>query len=100
MQHYYEHGRNPIGLGHPARLLRWRYGPAGDSAPRLRQDVRQDIARLESRLDERINGLESHISDLRERMAHEIGELRERMAKLEGLLEGLREAISGRSAAS
>ena len=36
MQHYYEHGRNPIGLGHPARLLRWRYGPAGDSAPRLR----------------------------------------------------------------
>ena len=36
MQHYYEHGRNPIGRGHPARLLRWRYGPAGDSAPRLR----------------------------------------------------------------
>ena len=29
---------------------------------------------------------------LRERMAHEISELRERMAKLEGLLEGLREA--------
>ena len=66
----------------------------------LRQDVQQDIARLESRLDERINGLESQISDLRERMAHEIGELRERMAKLEGLLEGLREAISGRAAAS
>ena len=35
-----------------------------------------------------------------ERMAHEIGELRERMAKLEGLLEGLREAISGQAAAS
>ena len=66
----------------------------------LRQDVRQDIARLESWLDERINGLESQISELRERMAHEIGELRERMAKLEGLLEGLREAISGRAAAS
>ena len=29
----------------------------------------------------------------------EIGRLRERMAKLEGLLEGLREAISGRRAA-
>ena len=53
----------------------------------LRQDIRQDMARLESRLDERINGLESQISELRERMAHEIGELRERMAKLEGLLE-------------
>ena len=37
---------------------------------------------------------------LRERMAHEISELRERMAKLEGLLEGLREAISGRASAS
>ena len=45
-------------------------------------------------------GRTSQISDLRERMAHEIGELRERMAKLEGLLEGLREAISGRAAAS
>ena len=29
----------------------------------------------------------------------EIGKLRERMAKLEGLLEGLREAIAGRKAA-
>ena len=29
----------------------------------------------------------------------EIGRLRERMAKLEGLLEGLREAITGRPAA-
>jgi hypothetical protein len=30
----------------------------------------------------------------------QFGELRERMAKLEGLLEGLREAISGRAKAS
>ena len=29
----------------------------------------------------------------------EIGQLRERMAKLEGLLEGLREAIAGRKVA-
>ena len=47
----------------------------------LRQDMR--------RLDERISGLESQIGELRERMAH-----------LEGLLEGLREAISGRVKAS
>ena len=47
----------------------------------LRQDMR--------RLDERISGLESQIGELRERMAH-----------LEGLLEGLREAITGRAAAS
>ena len=36
--------------------------------------------------------LGAQIKDLR----GEVGELRERMAKLEGLLEGLREAISGR----
>ena len=55
----------------------------------LRLDIRQDMARLESRLDGRIRGLES-----------QFGELRERMAKLEGLLEGLREAITGRTAAN
>ena len=44
----------------------------------LRQDMRQDI------------------KDLR----GEVGELRERMAHLEGLLEGLREAITGRVKAS
>ena len=47
----------------------------------LRQDMR--------RLDERISGLE-----------YQIGELRERMAHLEGLLEGLREAITGRAKAN
>ena len=47
----------------------------------LRQDMR--------RLDERISGLESQIGELRERMEH-----------LEGLLEGLREAITGRVKAS
>ena len=40
------------------------------------------------------------MGELRERMTHEVGELRERMARLEGLLEGLREAITGRAAAS
>ena len=43
--------------------------------------------------------LRGELNGLREQMhgIHaEIGRLRERMAKLEGLLEGLREAISGR----
>ena len=44
---------------------------------------------MESRLDKRISGLESHIGELRERRAH-----------LEGLLEELRESITGRAAAS
>ena len=62
----------------------------------LRLDIRQDMARLETRLDERISGLESRFDGLE----RQFGELRERMAHLEGLLEGLREAISGRAAAS
>ena len=51
--------------------------------------VQQDMAQMESRLDKRISGLESQIGELRERMAH-----------LEGLLEGLREAITGRVSSS
>ena len=51
--------------------------------------LREDIGKLESRLDGKIGALESQIGELRERMAH-----------LEGLLEGLREAITGRAAAS
>ena len=73
----------------------------------LRQDMREDIGKLESRLDERINGLESRlderISGLEKRfdaMEHQFGELRERTAHLEVLLEGLREAITGRVASS
>jgi uncharacterized coiled-coil protein SlyX len=46
------------------------------------------MARMEARLDGRISALESQMGELRERMAH-----------LEGLLEGLREAITGRVAA-
>ena len=62
----------------------------------LRQDIRQDMAQLETRLREDIGKLESRF----DAMEKQFGELRERMAKLEGLLEGLREAISGRAAAS
>ena len=73
----------------------------------LRQDIRQDITRMESRLDERIGALESRLDEringLESRfdaMEKQFGDLRERMAHLEGLLEGLREAITGRAAAS
>ena len=43
------------------------------------------IAALESRVEAQFNELRGQIGELRERMAH-----------LEGLLEGLREALSGR----
>ena len=84
----------------------------------LRQDIRQDMVRLESRLDEKINGLESRLDEkingldakingLEARMREDMKQLSDRLgrvehsqAKLEGLLEGLREAITGRAAAS
>ena len=51
----------------------------------LRQDVRQMEARLTNRLD---------------RMENRLATVEHGQAKLEGLLEGLREAITGRRAAS
>ena len=80
--------------------------------------LRQDMGRMETRLDGRIGGLEERLredmgkmeSRLREdtsQLRDDIKQLGERVArmehgqaKLEGLLEGLREAITGRIAAS
>ena len=43
--------------------------------------------------------MDTQMADLRERMDTQNSDLRERMAKLEGLLEGLRESITGRHVA-
>ena len=58
--------------------------------------VRQDMARLESRLDGKIGAVESRLDGINT----QFGELRERMAHLEGVLDGLREAITHRARAS
>ena len=50
--------------------------------------TRQNINRVEEKLEKKIEAIREEISTLRECMA-----------KLEGLLEGLREAITGRRAA-
>ena len=52
------------------------------------RDLRGEVNGLRSEMMDRINGIHA-----------ELGRLRERMAKLEGLLEGLREAITGRKVA-
>ena len=57
--------------------------------------LRQDMARLETRLREDISQLREDMKQLSERVAR----VEHSQAKLEGLLEGLREAISGRIAA-
>ena len=73
----------------------------------LRQDMRQDMAKLEARLDERISGLEARLREdmgkLESRLRDDIKQLGDRVARVEhsqahlgGLLEGLREAITGR----
>ena len=54
----------------------------------------------EARLGERINGLESRLRDDMKQLGDRVGRLEHGQAKLEGLLEGLREAITGRIAAS
>ena len=69
--------------------------------------LRQDMVRLESRLDAKIDASESRlrkdINQLREDMkqlSDRVARVEHSQAKLEGLLEGLREAIVGRAAAS
>ena len=57
--------------------------------------LRQDMAKLESRLEAQFNAVRGELAELRA----EVAQLRERMAHLEGLLEGLREAITGRTPA-
>lgn len=66
---------------------------------RLRQDMTQMEARLRQeigRLREDMNHLRADLTRLEERVAR----LEHGQARLEGLLEGLREAITGRAASS
>ena len=57
--------------------------------------LREDIAQQEARLREDINQLREDMGKLSDRVAR----VEHSQAKLEGLLEGLREAIVGRAAA-
>ena len=57
--------------------------------------LRTDI----SRLDKRIDDLRQEIGGLRAEMDGRLRAVEHGQARLEGLLEGLREAIAGRSAA-
>ena len=58
--------------------------------------------RLESRLNAHRRETREDLGAVRQRLdmhGEEVGRLRERMARLEGLLEGLRDAITGKRAA-
>ena len=55
----------------------------------LRADTHRYVDRLESRLNERMDRFETRM----DRLEAGQGELRERMARLEGMVNGLREAV-------
>ena len=57
------------------------------------------IAASNRQLRGEMNALRDQMTDRMNDMQAEIGRLRERMAKIEGLLEGLREAITGKRVA-
>ena len=67
---------------------------------KLESRLREDIGKLESRLDERIDRLEARLRDDIKQLGDRVGRMEHSQAKLEGLLEGLREAISGRVSSS
>ena len=71
------------------KLLAWLRSDMAKVEDRLRQDTKQ--MRAELRQD--INGLRGEVVEART----EVSQLRERMARLDGLLEGLREAITRRA---
>ena len=66
----------------------------------LRKDMREDMKQGESRLREDIGKLESRLRDDIKQLGDRVARVEHSQAKLEGLLEGLREAITGRVKAS
>ena len=56
------------------------------------------MTELRRELRGEIGGIRTELNSLREQMHQEIAALSERVARLEGLLEGLRDAITGRAA--
>ena len=66
-----------------------------NSEARLREEMRNSEARLRKEMDAQFEKVEGRL----EKIEGRLGVLGLQQAKLEGLLEGLREAISGRAMA-
>ena len=64
----------------------------------LRADFRGEMGDLRTELRGEIGDLRTELNSLREQMNHDIAALSERVARLEGLLEGLRDAVTGKAA--
>lgn len=69
---------------------------------RLREEMDGKISGLREEMDRKISALRGEISALRGEVSlleKEMAKLRERIARMEGLLDGLREAVAGKQAA-
>ena len=93
-------------MGVVAAVLLGVWGIAARYDSRLRDRIDAQVGQLRDRIDSQGKENTEQLGQLRERIdsqgkenTEQLGQLRERMAKLEGLLEGLREAITGKRAA-
>lgn len=81
-------------------LFAWLRQDLGGRIERLESWTNERIDRLETQTNERFDRLETQTNERFARLENRLAAVEHGQAKLEGLLEGLREAISGRRAAS
>lgn len=81
-------------------LFAWLRQDVGGRIDRLENRTDQRFGQMEARINERIGQLESRTNERFDRLENRLAAVEHGQAKLEGLLEGLREAITGRRAAS
>ena len=86
-------------MGVVAAVLLGVWGIAARYDNRLRDRINSQSKQLRDRIDSQSEQLRDRIDSQGKETTEQLGQLRERMAKLEGLLEGLREAITGKRAA-
>jgi chaperonin cofactor prefoldin len=60
---------------------------------RMESRLNQRMDRLETRLDQRMDQLEARLNQRMDQLETRMDQLEQRMAHLDGLLEGLREAM-------
>ena len=87
--------------------LRQDMGHLRDDMTQVEARLQQEMNQTETRLQQEMNQTEtrlqqemSHLRDDMTRLGERVARMEHGQARLEGLLEGLREAISGRTAAS
>jgi len=87
------------GLRTELQGLRTEFQGLRDEFQDLRTELKADIHRLEDKIEEKVDGLRKELkADIQDLQQAQHG-LNERMARIEGLVQGLQEAIVARSAA-